>query len=258
MTPPHPARSFGQSASLYDRVRPTYPVEAVRWALAPAEESADAGRPLRVVDLGAGTGLASRVLRGLGHEILPVEPDPRMREQLEAASPGLCALAGSAESIPLPDASVDAVVVAQAYHWFDKDRAHPEIARVLRTGGVFCPMWNLRDESVDWVADLTVVANLGGDGSRMAAALVDDLGQWFEAPEQHRVRHAVELDAERLVDLVRSRSGYLVSTPEERTATEERVRALVANHPRLAGRQTFELPYITYVHRARRFAEIGR
>src|SRR2546422_8646843 len=103
--------SFGAAAELYDRIRPSYPADAVRWLVG--------DEPRRVVDLGAGTGIFSRLLASLGHEVIAVEPDDGMRAKLAATSPGVAALDGSAESIPLPDESVDAAVAAQAYHWFD-------------------------------------------------------------------------------------------------------------------------------------------
>ncbi|MGJ7440821.1 class I SAM-dependent methyltransferase [Aquipuribacter sp. MA13-6] len=131
------ARSFGATASEYDRVRPGYPPHVVRWALGP--------RPRRVADLGAGTGKLTRLLLELGHDVVAVEPDPLMREQLVAVSPDAVALAGSGEALPLPDASVDAVLVAQAWHWMDHDRTSVEVARVLRPGGALVLMWNLRD-----------------------------------------------------------------------------------------------------------------
>src|SRR5947207_8421972 len=129
--------SFGVAADLYDEMRPTYPPDAVRWALGE--------RPRRVVDLGAGTGILTRALLDLGHEVVPVEPDPGMRDRLGRATPGLTALAGSAERIPLPDGSADAVLAGQAYHWFEPEPAHREVARVLAPGGVFAPIWNVRD-----------------------------------------------------------------------------------------------------------------
>src|SRR6266550_2633842 len=92
---------------------------------------------------------------GLDHEVVPVEPDEAMRARLARSTPGVTPLAGSAERIPLPDTSVDAVVAGQSYHWFDPEPAHREIARVLRPGGVFAPVWNIRDESEPWVAALS-------------------------------------------------------------------------------------------------------
>src|SRR5262245_61990756 len=129
--------SFGPAADRYDQARPSYPPAALTWALGTEVR--------RVVDLGAGTGILTRVLVDLGHEVVPVEPDAGMRRRLADVTPGTQAVDGTAERIPLPDASVDAVVAGQAYHWFDTERAHPEIARVLRPGGVFAPLWNIRD-----------------------------------------------------------------------------------------------------------------
>src|SRR6266581_4118253 len=94
--------SYGPAAELYDRIRPTYPSASVEWALGPAR--------LRVVDLGAGTGILTRVLLAPGHDVLPVEPDEAMRARLARTTPGTSALAGTAEEIPVPDGSVDAVL----------------------------------------------------------------------------------------------------------------------------------------------------
>jgi len=127
-TPQRQALSFGTAADRYDRFRPTYPADAIAWALGE--------RPLRIADIGAGTGILSRVLQRLGHEVVAVEPDEKMRGRLEEVSPGITALAGTAEEIPLPDRSVDAVVAGQAYHWFDTVRAHPEIARCSGRAGL--------------------------------------------------------------------------------------------------------------------------
>src|ERR1041385_1983732 len=108
------ALSFGRAAALYDDIRPSYPVDAVRWALGAGRHTA--------VDLGAGTGLLTRVVAPLGTETVAVEPDAGMRARLIEVTPGVSAAAGSAESIPRPDGSVDAVVAGQSYHWFDHER----------------------------------------------------------------------------------------------------------------------------------------
>lgn len=236
------ALSFGPVAQLYDRVRPSYPAAAARWILGE--------QPLRVVDLGAGTGKFSRLLAALGHEVVAVEPDPMMLDRLEdtARREGVevTALAGSAEAIPLPAASVDAVVAAQSYHWFDTDGARGEIARVVRPGGVFGPIWNLRDEAVEWVAELTRTV-LGDSAGVVAATTIENLGQAFDPPERAEFRHAVEQTHASLLDLVRSRSKYLVAGERERRELEAAVAAITRGLP-----QTFELPYITVAFRARR------
>jgi SAM-dependent methyltransferase len=234
--------SFGPAADLYDRIRPAYPAEAVAWALG--------APPRRVVDLGAGTGKLTRVLADAGHDVVAVEPDDGMLARLAESLPGVPALAGSAEDVPVPDASVDAVVAGQAYHWFDLAKAHPEIARVLRPGGVFVPIWNYRDEDVPWVAELTALLDMY-DGSLRAVrpALPAEL---FEPVESAVFRHAVRMTPDSLVDLVRSRSYYLTATPELRADLERRVRELCATHPALRGHDAFDLPYQTFAYRAAR------
>ena len=229
--------SFGPAASLYDEIRPSYPPEAARWILGDA--------PLRVVDLGAGTGKFSRVLAALGHEVIAIEPDPGMRAVLEEASPGVTALAGSAESMPLRSESVDAVVAAQSFHWFANDLAREEIARVVRPGGVFGPIWNVRDDSVPWVAELTRTV-LQGDGSSSLARLPErDFGPAFATagaggvPLQRRAHdgHARRPRQEQ------------VEVPHGRRADARSMvaaaEAVTAGLP-----QPFELPYTTIAFRA--------
>jgi SAM-dependent methyltransferase len=236
---PSQALSFGKAAAHYDRIRPSYPAPAVRWAL-----GADQGT---VVDLGAGTGLLTRAIAAIAKEVIPVEPDSGMRAQLAAATAGVTPLAGSAESIPLADTSVDAVMCGQAYHWFDFDRAHQEIARVLRSGGVFAPIWNLRDETVPWVAELSRLIEPDGTGAghRWLDWTDATFGDLFGPVERKTFRHAVSMDAQRLLALVASRSHYLVATPATRAEIDARVRGLTAMMP-----AEFELPYVTVSYRA--------
>ena len=227
--------SFGSAAELYDRIRPTYPPAAVEWALGPT--------PVRVVDLGAGTGILTRVTRALGHDVIPVEPDEAMRARLAGTTPGVTPLAGSAEHIPLPDEEVDAVMAGQAYHWFDREPAHREIARVLKSGGVFAPIWNIRDESVPWVAQLSEI--LGAPNHE--GWLDHDFGPMFGPLERELFHHEVEMNADLLVQLVASRSYFITAPAERQTAISARVRALAADLP-----GTFPVPYITVVYRAYR------
>ena len=238
-----PATSFGTAADRYDRIRPDYPVAAIRWILG--------DRPLRVVDLGAGTGILTRQLVALGHEVIAIEPDPQMRKRIDVAA----AAAGSAEEIPLPDAYVDAVVAGQAYHWFDPARAHPEIARVLRPGGVFGPLWNVRDEEAPWVAALSarIDGEVGAVRPGHRTAMADpSFGPSFGPVERALFAHRTVHTPDSLLELVRSRSYYLTAGPEKRAELDASVRELLASHPDLAGRAEFELPYVTTAYRARR------
>ncbi|MFG1675629.1 class I SAM-dependent methyltransferase [Micromonospora sp. NPDC049282] len=246
MTDPTAALSFGAAAGEYDRFRPRYPQEALRWAL----EGCPA--PARVVDLGAGTGILTRGLSALGHHVVPVEPDPEMRAQLAAATSGTTALAGSAESMPLPDDAVDAVLVGQAYHWFDRDRAHAEVARVLRPGGTFAPVWNVRDERVGWVAELTRIAHLDHNAGDVTDRYAD-FGPAFIPVEVGEFGHATTLTPDELVAMLHTRSYWLTATPAERARVDGGLTDLFATHPELAGRDTVELPYRTVVLRARRY-----
>lgn len=237
---PEQRLSFGTAAAHYDNIRPTYAAEAVAWLL--GEE------PRRVVDLGAGTGIFSRMLTTAGHEVIAVEPDPLMRDRLVAVSPGITAVAGSAEDIPLPGGSVDAVAAAQAYHWFDRQLAHPEIARVLRPRGVIGPIWNIRDESVRWLAALGRAASLedGTTGMRFWHGM-PDAGPWFGTWERGEFRHTLSYSPNQLLDLVHSRSTWLAGDEETRRRIDDGVSAVIAELP-----DPVEVPYITIAYRATR------
>ncbi|SCL14646.1 Methyltransferase domain-containing protein [Micromonospora rhizosphaerae] len=239
------ALSFGVAAAEYDRFRPRYPEAALRWALD------GLATPAQVVDLGAGTGILTRGLLDLGHEVTPVEPDPGMRAELDLATPDTAALAGSAESMPLPDGSADAVLVGQAYHWFDRERAHPEIARVLRPGGTFAPIWNIRDERVAWVAELSRVAHLGYNAGNLIEKYAD-FGPAFGGVELGEFAHTTTLTPDEVVGMLHTRSYWLTAPPKEQEKVDRELRQLFATHPDLAGRETVELPYRTLVFRARR------
>jgi SAM-dependent methyltransferase len=239
--------SFGAAAEHYDRSRPTYPIAALTWTFAPI-----AGARLRIVDLGAGTGLLTRVALTTGHEIIPVEPDPGMRDQLAAATPGTVPLAGSAEEIPLPDGSVDAVIAGTAYHWFDPDQAHPEIARVLRPGGVIAALWNDRDTTLGWTSALNEILGRMRVELHQRRLLDQTLsfGPLFTGATLERFEHHVRQTPQGLADLIASRSYYLTATPQRQAEMLAEVRNLCETHPDLAGRDSFELPYNTTVYRA--------
>ena len=204
--------------------------------------------PLRVVDLGAGTGIFSREVAALGHAVTAVEPDAEMRSELVRTSPGVEAVEGSAEAMPFGDQSVDAVVAAQSFHGFDNAVALAEIARVLVPAGLLAPIWNVRDESVPWVRGMSdVIAAGAGVETSVHARAGRDFGPRFAAPERAEFRYAVAHTVESMLELIRSRSVYIEADGVERVAMEERLRALVAGFE-----EPFELPYRTVAFRTNR------
>jgi SAM-dependent methyltransferase len=134
---PSAAIGFASAADLYERARPSYPQEAIDWLVAQTRLASGS----TVVDLGAGTGKLTRLLLPSGARVVAVEPIAEMRAHIQGAE----VLDGTAEAMPLPDGSADVVTVAQAFHWFDHDRALPEIHRVLCEGGKLVIVWNMRD-----------------------------------------------------------------------------------------------------------------
>ena len=152
---PTAAAGFGTSADAYERGRPSYPDAAV----AHLAVELGLGPAVRVVDLAAGTGKLTRLLAQGGAEVVAVEPVAAMRKALARSLPGVDVLEGTAESIRLPSGSVDAVTVAQAFHWFDAPRALAELGRVLRPSGTLLLVWNDRDERVPWVEEYSAIVH---------------------------------------------------------------------------------------------------
>ncbi|RKS84199.1 ubiquinone/menaquinone biosynthesis C-methylase UbiE [Motilibacter peucedani] len=234
------AASFGAAAGVYERARPDYPAAALDWLLPPGAR--------RVLDLGAGTGKLTRLLRARGLEVTAVEPSAGMRAELERAVPGVRSLAGRAEQVPLADGAVDAVLVAQAWHWVDPAGAVPEVARVLAPGGRLGLVWNVRDESHEWVARLGEL--LDGGGRPNDTSVDPQVGPPFGQLETRTVAWTHETTPEGLVELAASRSYVILLPEDERAALLGRVRSLLASHPDLAGRSSIALPYLTRCYRA--------
>jgi SAM-dependent methyltransferase len=247
------AKSFGPVAATYDRVRPGYPPDGVSWLL---EEAAAAGtaraRRRRVLEIGAGTGALTRDLVARGLEVVAVEPDPHMRAVLESRVPRADVRAGSAEELPVEDGDVDVVIGAQMWHWVDVARATAEVARVLRPGGTLGLLWNLRDERVEWMAELGTV--FGGDDvhNRHAAEVSLPAGAPFTAAAARDFRWSQELAPTDIVDLVATRSQVQVMADTERSEVLARVGDFVASHPAVAGRGRIVVPYVTSCWRATR------
>jgi len=232
------ARSFGAAAEIYERSRPGYPDAAVDWLV---PEGAGT-----VLDLGAGTGKLTRSLAALGLDVVAVEPLPEMRESLAVALPEVRALAGTAEEIPLPDASVDAITVAQAWHWVDPERAKAEAARVLRPGGTLGLIWNRRDERVDWVAQLSEV--MGSAEAEIMDMGAVEIGPPFGPTESFVIEWDRPMDVDLLVEMAASRSYVITATPRRRREILDGVRRVVEADPHLG--TEFDFPYRTYCFRA--------
>jgi ubiquinone/menaquinone biosynthesis C-methylase UbiE len=229
--PPDRARSFGSVVDAYDRGRPSYPREAARWLVG--------DRPATVLELGAGTGKLTAELVALGHDVQATDPDEAMLAVLRRDLPEVRAGVGTAEEIPAPDRSVDVVVCAQAFHWFDHDRALPEIARVLRPGGRLSLVWNQRDERIPWVRRLGGL--IGSQDQLREPAELIVRSALFGFVEDAAFRFWQTVDRESIQDLVLSRSNVAVLDEEARAAKLAEVLAFYDEYGR--GMDGMQLPY---------------
>jgi SAM-dependent methyltransferase len=237
----HPS-VFADVAGAYERGRPGYPEDAVRW-LAGDE-------PRDVVDLGAGTGKLSRALVALGHRVMAVEPLPQMLEHLADNAPGAFGVLGTAEVIPLPDAFADVVTCAQSFHWFDHDLALTEIARVLRPEGRLALVWNTRDDDDPFMARLTGI--IGNERLSDAAGYGPlEASDLFGPVESAVFHHEQVVDRDTLLDLVLSRSHCAKLDLGDRGPVLDAVGGL---YDEAAGPDGVRLPYVTHCYRAAKVA----
>lgn len=231
------ATSFGTAAADYEAGRPTYPAAAVAWLL--GEE------PLDVVDVGAGTGKLTEVIGRLGHSVRAVDPDPRMLAALRSRLPEVETSQGTAESLPIADASVDAVTFGQSWHWVDVEAASAEAARVLRPLGRVCLIWNIKDVRVPWVADLATAI-----GESQAESLIHGPGPSVGAPFTQVQHYAIDweklISGPGLTAMARSRSSYIVGDPAGRERIDTAVASIVAGLTDLADGGEIRLPYVTH------------
>jgi SAM-dependent methyltransferase len=234
----HLAGAFGRIVDDYERGRPTYPSEAVRWLIGDAQ---------RVIDLGAGTGKLTSALVARVPEVVAVEPQLSMVNQLNRAVAAAHAVCGRAEQIPIRSHWADSVVVAQAFHWFDQERALPEIARVLEPHGRLGLIWNVRDESIDWIAELSRIASKDNSAHIRSSLKQVPLFRAFDTKTFEMVQI---LDRTELLAHVRSRSSVAAVDETERLRIMKAVVQLCDRHPDLAGKSRFELRYKTQAFRA--------
>jgi ubiquinone/menaquinone biosynthesis C-methylase UbiE len=236
----HPeSRSFELVADVYERARPGYPPEAVSWIA----EQLDLRQGRTVLDLGAGTGKLTRALLETGARVIAVEPGDAMRAELERAVPGTEALRGSAEEIPRPDASVDAIAVGQAFHWFQHDVAIPELHRVLRAGGGVALVWNSRDPDDPLHQEIgkliaPFVPPDHAPSEKWSQQLAES--ELFGPLEERRFSFVQQLDPEQLAERIASVSFVAAAPPAARRELDAELRRVAQ---RLGGRVDF--PYLT-------------
>lgn len=229
---------FGSAADSYRYGRPEYPTEIVGWLV---------GSAGRVADVGAGTGKLTGVLRTLGCDVTAIDPDERMLAALREDHPGVATHVGWAEHLPLPDSSVDAVTYGQAWHWVDRPAACREAARVLGSGGVLGLVWNFRDESHEWIAELTsVITPSGGEELLMADTVVEPP---FDRVERHTTTWSREMTVEQVRAMVASRSYVIAASERDRATILDRSVELARKVADAAGR--LAMPYRTEAFRAK-------
>lgn len=235
-----PGLSYASVADLYDRARPSYPAEAVAWMVGP--------EPRSVLELGAGTGKLTEVLLAAGHRVVATDPLPQMLAKLRERAPGAHTAIATAEGIPIPSRSIDVVVCAESFHWFDHPRALAEITRVLREEGHLALVWNVRDEGIPWVRKLGAIIG-GGAGDETAHAGPVEESETFAAVEEQSFRNWQDLRKDELLDLVRTRSRVATLPEHQREDVLARVASLYDDYGR--GPDGMRLPYLTRCYRAK-------
>ena len=248
-------QGFSSQALAYDRGRPDYPSELSAWLT----QALRLGPGTIALDLGAGTGKFTRRLLSTGAHVTAIEPVDAMRAQLLSNLPGVTAIAATAQSMPLADASVDGVVCAQAFHWFATGEALREIGRVLRPGGRLGLVWNVRDESHDWVAAIThILSAYEGETPRFRSGAWRPLfpNELFSDLQETLLpyRHVGSPD---IVDRVLSVSFIAALPAAERARVAAQLQSLIATHPQLKGRPTIAFPYLTRTYCSTRAALPG-
>jgi SAM-dependent methyltransferase len=235
---------FGREAETYERVRPSYPADAVAWLVDGL--GLEPGRV--VLDVAAGTGKFTRLLVPSGATVLAAEPVDGMRRRFLAAVPGVPVIGAVAEALPVARGALDAITVAQAFHWFDADRAFDEFARVLQLGGRVGLIWNARDRSSDWVNEVWSIM----DRVEKRAPWRDH-EHWrdsalgarsaFGPLHAETFRHEQSISPEGVVDRIASVSHVAVLPPAERERVLDEVRGVLTHHPDTRSRSDLRIPY---------------
>jgi len=238
------ATGFDQGAAVYEQARPTYPPEAVAWLA----EHLGIGAGTRVADVAAGTGKLTRLLTPFEPALVAVEPVDGMRAAFTSACPGVPMVASTAEQLPFAGETLDAITVAQGFHWFDGPVALAEFARVLRAGGRLGLIWNARDRSNDLVDQLWSIMDRVEKRApwRMHdrwsdSAFVEQSD--FDALTEGTFHHEQLLTHEQVLDRFRSVSHISVLPPDEQERVIGEIRHVLETHPLSAGQDVVPIPY---------------
>ena len=247
------AAGYDKEAATYERSRPSYPPEAVRWIA----EQLDLAPSVRCVDLAAGTGILTRLLVPFDCDLVAVEPVAGMRATMRALLPHVATLSATAESLPFADHSIDAVTVAQAFHWFDAPRALTELRRVLKPGSGFVALWNARDRSRSWVDAVWSVMDrvekhapwrdhdhVAGPESSYARHEQDFAAAPGFAPARTaQFMHEQRLTHAGVVERVKGVSHVATLPGEQQAAVLEEVAAILRTHPDTRAETVVAIPY---------------
>ncbi len=246
------AAGFDKEAAVYQRSRPSYPPDAVQWII----DGLGLAPGARCVDLAAGTGILTALLQPTGCSLVALEPVAGMRAQLRAVLPGVPCASAVAEALPIAPSSLDGVTIAQAFHWFDAERALAELRRVLRVGGHVALVWNARDRSHEWVNAVWGVMDrvekhapwrnhdhvaTSDSQQRREDSLTGAPG--FGAVHTAEFHHEQPMTPELVVERIKGVSHVAVLDAADQEAVLDEVRAILATHPDTAGRTALSLPY---------------
>ncbi len=248
------ATGFADGADVYAASRPTYPDAALDWL----GDRLSVGRDSQVVEVGAGTGLFTRLLLDTGASVVATDPVPEMLAHLASTLPGVATAVATADALPLSDGSVDAVICATAFHWFATPQVLAEFHRVLRPGGSLGLIWNVRDTAVPWVRQLSGITDRHQDDAprQKSQAWRDVFPAPGFAPLHETVIRYDHVGTPEDVIIGRTLStSFIAALPDDRrAAVVEEVRAMIAETPELAGRDTVAFPYLTKAYDCRRIS----
>jgi ubiquinone/menaquinone biosynthesis C-methylase UbiE len=239
---------FAKAASMYEGNRPSYPNEAIEHIKSLSIN------PTIIVDLGAGTGILTRLLSTIGaQQIIAVEPVSSMREKLQLIPSITQILDGTGEHIPLEDNTVDIITCGQSFHWFATDQAVAEMHRILKPNGILALVWNVRDdEQLEWGKQIQTIAV-----RHSAEAPLYKTMHWKKAfdkqtlfsPLEHQEFHYVQRATRDKIVNITLATSYIVVLPDDRKVQiEKEIRQILDDSEELRDQQEFDTPYVTHVY----------